>query len=246
MKTYTLENLVDEPEFKKIINSIVANNYSNPKMSSFLKKVGEKNKDFPDFTKNMESCSFKLQSIRYHLMRIQQLELDCAQKHKKLASLYSQKMGKNPGISKVYPFEVRIEFESFIMKTKSLLEIFFKIVSSEFKSITSKSIKLNKILKEQVLKDPRAKLVSERLDKARWLSDFESIKPHDTMRDILTHIGTLSAYPQNLVYEKDGSKILSSGVSYKGKNFKSITYASSIVLEIESLIEDVFRVLFSI
>jgi hypothetical protein len=246
MKRYTLENLVNDPEFKEIANSIVAKNYSNPKMSSFFKKVGEKNKDFPNFAKNMETCSFKLQSVRYHFMRIQQLELDYTQKHKKLASLYSQKMGKIPGISKVYPFEVRIEFESFIMKTKSLLEIFFKIVSSEFKNIASRTIELNEVLKQHASKDHRAKLLLERLDRARWLLDFESTKPHDTMRDILTHIKTLPAYPQNLVCEKDRLKIMPSGVAHKGKNVEIITYASSIVSEIESLIEDVFRALYSI
>jgi len=246
MANYTLEDLAKDPEFIKIINHIIAKSYGNPKRTLIFQKVREKIKGRTNLIEMVEACSFKLQSMRYHLVQMLQLEGDYAQKHKMLADLFVKKMGGFPGVSALDPIEVRIEFESFIMKTKSLLEIFSQIASSEFKNITSRFIELDKILKQHASKDPRAKLISERINEAKWISDFESIKSHDTMRDVMTHLKTLPVRPQNLVYTKDGVNVVPSGTSHKGKNIKNVDYASSIVLEIESLIEDILKILYDI
>lgn len=223
--------------FKEAYADIIPN-------TKIWEKVRNKIAQHPEKLEKLESCRFKFESLKYHLYRMNLEEKDYEEKLQKLYELNTKYNAPTLCLVGIDATNVRIEFESFLLKFKSCLEIFIQIISTEFKNKTHKSSELKKVLAHFIKKDEKAKLILERLERAKWLEDVESNKPYETMRDIIAHLGSLPVRPLQVTHTSNGLQSIKSGTTNKNKDIDNINYALSMLIEIDSLINDIFEIVY--
>ncbi|MDD5692191.1 MAG: hypothetical protein PHP10_03320 [Candidatus Omnitrophica bacterium] len=196
-----------------------------------------------DFFDAIHDVLFKIDAMDYHLKRIKELrDLYLSESRKSLQfapNEYSTGICMNTD-------KIIFEFESFLFQADACLNIFSRsfrfYLKQESKSTKTLKIKILELLKKpHFSKDKELKAVSDILNRASWLSEFEQ---NQSKRDKIVHYGKLEIIPFQVCKAGKINKEFI-GESSLGK-ISLIEYSEGILKNTLNLIEDCYIALFNL
>lgn len=194
--------------------------------------------DLDDLEKSVRDCEHKLRAMRHQTNNLEVMEDAYIKKTKEMMDLVPI---ENFTSATMTP-EVTYEFEAFLFQAKACLDMFAKSVGMIYKQTPSKIGRLRNILKRLEGK-PLASEILTIIDKNSWIVDFESEEGRRSLRDIVTHYGTLKHSSLNIV-KRNGKDYIDLRVSIK--EIPLVKYCEEKNQQFLDLIREVYFLIFSL